>query len=120
MPSREEYVGGVEEWRETASASNGAATATRAAEATKCHYITGFSASFSGAVAATVVLSIRQNGGATTRRAFQIPAATLAPVINEFKRVLKIPVNTDVDITLPALGAGITGRVELLGFTREE
>ena len=118
MPPREEFVGGVEEWRVTANASNGAATATKAAETGQKHYVTGFSASVSGTVAASVVLAIRQNGGATVRREFQIPNAAIAPVIYEFKRVLEVPVGLDVDITLPALGAGITGRVELLGFTR--
>lgn len=120
MPVREEYMGGAEEWRETASATAAVATATRAAEANKKHYITGFSFSASGTIAASVTLSIRQNGGATTRRAFVIPASSIAPIIYEFKRVLVIPANFDVDITVGSLGAGITSRVELVGFTRPE
>lgn len=120
MAPREEYIGGEQEWRETANATNAAATATRAAEAGKCHYITGFSISASGTIAASVVAEIRQNGGATSRRAFQIPNAAIPPIIYEFKRVIKVPVGLDADITLPALGAAIVGRVELVGFTRLE
>lgn len=120
MPVREEFIGGTEEWRETATATNGVATATHAAEAGKNHYVTGFSISASATVAVSVLAEIRQNGGATTRRAFVIPNAAIAPIIYEFKRVLKIPTNQSVDITLPALGASVVGRVELLGFTRPE
>jgi hypothetical protein len=117
---REEFIGGVEEWRETATATAGTATATHAAEAGKKHYITGFSFSASGTIAASVTVNIRQNGGATTRRSFIIPASMVAPIIYEFKRVLEIPVNTDVDITVGTLGGGITSRVELVGFTKNE
>lgn len=118
MPARERFLGGVQEWRETSSATNGAVTATRAAEAGKKHYITGFSASASTAIsAAGVVLQIRQNGGATVRREFLVPNAAIAPIIYEFKQVLEIPANTNVDITMSALGTGVVGRVELVGFT---
>lgn len=118
MAAREEFIGGVEEWRETDSDTNAAAVATRAAEVGKCHYITGFSASASGTLAASVILTLAQDGGATVRRQFQLPASMIMPIINEFKRVIRIPENTDVTLTLPDCGAGITGRVELLGFTR--
>jgi hypothetical protein len=118
MPVREEFIGGIEEWRETASATAGVATATRAAEASKKHYITGFSISASGTIAASVVAEIRQNGGATTRHAYQLPNSAIMPIIYEFKRVIEIPTNQSADINLPSLGGGITGRVELMGFTR--
>lgn len=121
MPARERFLGGVQEWRETASANNGVATATRAAEAGKRHYITGFSISASTAItAAGVVAQIRRNGGGTVIREFNIPNAAIAPIIYEFKQVLEIPTNQSADITLSALGTGITGRVELVGFTTPE
>ena len=118
MPVREEFIGGVEEWRETDTDTAATSTATHAAEAGKKHYVTGFSFSASGTIAAAVTLSIRQNGGATTRRQFRIPASMVAPIIYEFKRVLEIPTGQDVDITVGSLGAGITSQIELVGFTR--
>lgn len=121
MPVREEFIGGIEEWRVThAPAANTTATATKAAEAGKRHYVTGISFSASGTPAASVTVEIRQNGGGTQRRAFIVPNAAIPPIIYEFKRVLEIPTNTDVDINMPALGAGVSGRVELVGFTRLE
>lgn len=121
MPARERFLGGVQEWRETASANNGVATATHAAEAAKKHFVTGFSISASTAItAANVTAQIRRNAGATVIREFNIPNAAIAPIIYEFKQVLEIPVNQSVDITLAALGTGITGRVEIVGFTVPE
>jgi hypothetical protein len=118
MPVREEFIGGIEEWRETASATAGVATATRAAESGKQHFVTGFSISASGTIAASVVAEIRQNAGATTRHAYQLPNSAIMPIIYEFKRVIAVPAGQSVDINLPSLGGGITGRVEIMGFTR--
>lgn len=118
MPVREEFLGGIEEWRETAEATNTTVTATHAAEAGKKHFVTGFSISASAAPAASVLAEIRQN--VTTRRAFRLANAAFTPIIYEFRRALEMPVNTNVDITLPALGAGVIGRVEIVGFTRLE
>lgn len=118
MATLNTLLAGVEQWRETASADNGAATATHAAVTNKRHFVSGFSISASAAFAGLKTAKIRQNGGATTRREFQIPAAAFAPIIYEFKRPLEIPRGEDVDITLDASGtAGVVGRVEIVGFT---
>lgn len=120
MPTLNTFLAGREEWRETGTGTAAAATATRAAPgAGRRLWVSGFSISVSGTApaAGTYAAQIRQNGGATVRHEFAIPAAFFAPIVYEFKRPLEIPVNQDADITLSALGAGAVGRVELFGFT---
>jgi hypothetical protein len=121
MPSKEDLLVGTEGWRATATATNGVATATRAAPTNQRHFITGFSISATGTApaAGSYTAQIRQNGGGTVRRDIAIPAAAFAPIIYEFRRPIEIPRGQDCDITLPALGAGAVGRVELFGITRD-
>lgn len=115
---REEFLGGIEEWRVTATGTNAILLATKAGQAGQNHYVTGFSFSASGTIAASVTVDIRQDNGNTYRRTFIIPNAAVAPIIYEFRRALRIPEGLDCDITTQALGSGVTGRVELVGFTK--
>lgn len=97
--------------------TNGAATASQAAPGVgKQLVIVGFMISVSGAPAAAVTAQIRYNSGGTVIREFEIPAAAFMPLIVEFKHAMVIPENMQADLLLPALGAGIVGKVELLGF----
>ena len=116
MASIQDLLVGIDE--NTAGVSNtGTFSATQAAPgADKQLYITGFSISVEGAPAAASSVSIRRNGGATTIKQFRLPAATIAPIIYEFKRPIKVPENQDADIT--AVVGGGTVRVELYTITR--
>ena len=105
-------------WTVVASASNSTATATKSAPgAGKRLVLTGFSISGSAAPAAAVAASIRSNGGATTLETFQLPASAFAPVVANYVHPLRCAENVDADITLAALGSGVTGTVVLKGFT---
>lgn len=106
------------EWSVPASAVNGIATATRAGQAGRRHYITGFTVSASGgAVAAAVAFQVRDSAGANIRDQVEIPAAVLAPIPVDYDNPMEAPVGADVDGNLPALGAGVKGTVVLRGYT---
>jgi hypothetical protein len=117
MAAREKLLGGVEEWREKGEATNAEAKALRASAANKRHNVTGFSFSASAAPAATVAVVISQTAGTVERRKFHVPANAFLPYVYEFKYVLEVPYGEDVQIAMPALGAGVVGCVELVGFT---
>lgn len=98
-----------------------AATATQAAPGVGLQlYITGFSVSAAGTAPAAGAYraTIKQNGGATTRATYNLPAAAFAPIIYEFKRPIKVPENQNATLDIPSLGAGAIGRVELYTITR--
>jgi hypothetical protein len=100
------------DWFETAAVDNGVATATRAAAAGKHHYITGVIA---GYTAAAVAKKLTIKAGATT-----IAVRTFSDGIEIlFPRPVRVEANTAVSAELDASGgAGNTGRVTLLGYTR--
>lgn len=102
-------------WSQIASATNGIATATRAAEQNRRHYITGIVISASGAPAAAVQVDIRKGAGDFISA--EIPTSAFVPIMWELKRPIEGNINEAVSIVLPALGAGITGTVALMGFT---
>lgn len=116
MPTREDLLGGVTEWTEVATATNGTATATRAAVTGKIHYISGISISANGQPAAAVAATVTD--GATTKDRFEIPALAFSPIIINYVRPIRCTVSTAANVTLPALGAAITGTVVIKGFTR--
>lgn len=119
MAAVQDLYGGIQENYQVGSANNGTATATQPAPGVdKQLLITGFSISANGTIAAGVVGAIRQNGGVVSRRQFIIPAGSILPIIYEFKRPIAVPANQDCDITIGALGVGITGQVELTTITR--
>lgn len=119
MASLESLIAAPVDFRATDSQVNLAATATQAAPGAGFRLVvTGFSISANGPPAAGVLCQIRKNAGATEVRRFQIPASAFAPIIVEFKHAHQLEENVSADITLPALGAGITGTVELLGLIK--
>lgn len=110
----------VSEWSVRASGgANAASTATKAAASQLGvnHYVTFVSVSSNGQPAAAVVALVRE-AATTTRYEFQIPAAAFAVVHINFAYPLRITENTSVDITCPALGAGITSSVVIGGYSR--
>lgn len=106
------------EWSVVASAVAGVATATKAADPGRRHYITGFTLSASGgAVAAAVAFQIRESAGANIRDQIEVPAAVLAPLIQDFDNPMECPPGQSADATVPSLGAGVKGTVVLKGYT---
>lgn len=110
----------ITEWTVRASGgANAASTATKAASGQLGvnHYVTFVSVSANGQPAAAVVVLVRENA-TTTRYEVQIPAAAFSPVHISFVFPIRITENTAVDITCPALGAGITSSVVIGGYSR--
>lgn len=105
-------------WTIVATATNGSVTATRSAPAAgKRNYVVAVSISASGAPSAAVTARIRTSAGATTMDQLELPAAAFAPIVINYVRPLEGADAASVDVTLPALGAGVTGTVVVRGFT---
>lgn len=98
-------------WVETANADNVAATATRAAETGKSHYVTSVSASFSASVAGAL-LTISE-GAAEIARVYVHDHAEVS-----LPKPIEIAEGTAVSAELAASGsAGVVGAVNLTGYT---
>jgi hypothetical protein len=104
-------------WTVVASATNATATATRAAQQSRTHYITGISFSMSAQPAAAAVVQVLD--GATVIDQFQIPAAAQAPLIHNYTPPVAITMGNSASITVGALGTGVVGTVVLKGKTFE-
>ncbi len=115
MPRIEDLMAGVSEWSVVATAVNGIATATKAADPTLAHVVTGYSISASAAVAAAVTATLSE--GATVREQLEIPAATIAPILAN--RKFRLAENQKAELVLPALGAAVRGTVVVHGFSRK-
>jgi hypothetical protein len=113
---KEQLLGGWEEWREMGEATDDVATASKTAEPNKQHYVTGFTLSCSANPATHVVVEITETSGTVSRHKFYYDGAS--PLYIELKYVIKAAAGEDIQISMPALGTGIVGIVELMGFTR--
>jgi hypothetical protein len=102
------------EWSEVpAAADNLAVTATRAAVAGKSHYVTGFSASFSAAVAGKL-LELK-DGATVIWRGYVHNERDI-----EFQHPRKITAGAAASLTLAASGtAAVLGAVTLHGYTAD-
>lgn len=97
------------------AASNTASVATAAAPgAGRRLYITGYSISYSGTVAAAVVPDVISGSVVVDR--CQVPAAAIAPIVVGFSRAFECPENTSAVCTAPAGGSGIVGTAVLRYF----
>lgn len=99
-------------WTVTATADNGAATATKAAESGKAHYITGVSGGFSAAIAGKLMTL---KNGTTVVGNFHVH--------NQRDISFPFPIRLDTgaaaELSLAASGAGGSiGAVTLTGFTK--
>lgn len=101
-----------EGWIETANASNATATASRAADAnsTSRHYVTGVSGSFSAAAAG--ILLVLKEGSTEIGRWYVHNALHVV-----FDTPVAIAPNTACSAELSAGGSGVTGAVDLTGYT---
>lgn len=113
LPAGTNVIGDVSpaEWSITATADNAAATATRAAEAGKSHYITAIFGSFSAAAIKLATLK----DGTTVIGNYYVHNADSVPLA----RPLKITSGAAAELSLAASGtAGVIGAVTLKGYTR--
>jgi hypothetical protein len=102
-------------WTVVDSKTNAVATATKAADSIKQHFLTGISFSMSAAPAAAVTVQVLD--GVTVIDQFQIPAAAQAPLIMNYVPPIQITPKNAVSVTVGALGAGVVGTVVLKGKT---
>lgn len=108
--SRVTVSGRPSTWSVTATADNAAATATKAAEAGKSHYITAISGSFS---AAAIKLMTIKDGAAIIDNFYVHNALGLV-----FPNPIKITAGNLAELSLAASGtAGVIGAVNLHGYT---
>lgn len=98
-------------WTVSASADNALATASKAAEAAKRHYITAVGGSFSNAV--TRLLQIKKGTDVIWEQ------YVVNSFSHEFARPIQGDVNELVSAELAASGtAGQLGKVNITGYTR--
>ena len=95
--------------------TNALATATMAAPGLGFrNYCTGIVISANSTPAAAVVANLTD--GAAIDLDFYIPDATFAAFVIPFSRPIECAENAALALTLPALGAAVTGGVAILGF----
>lgn len=99
----------VSDWAKHAAATDGLATATRAASSGKNHYVTAIVASFSAASAAALTVK----DGASSLFVVDVHDSEVIPL----ERPLEITKGNAVSAELAAGGAGIDGNVTLIGYT---
>lgn len=103
------------QWSVIDSKTNATATATKAADSAKQHFVTGISFSASAAIGAAVTVQVKD--GATVLDQFQIPATMVTPLVVHYHPPLTITVGNAASVTVGALGAGVVGTVVLKGKT---
>lgn len=114
MARFEDLLGHAQDVEADATATNAQAAATVSGKANLRFYITSLSYSASAAVAATVTVTV--SDGTTTWVKHQIPAAALAPQEFGYGRPMMCATGANVTATLPALGAGVVGTIQLRGY----
>lgn len=116
MPSAEQLLFNPAVWGLVpVSATNGVATCSIAGAAGAIHFVTGYSISFSGLIAAATTMQVKS--GTTVIDQLELPGAVLAPIIRNYTRPLKCAEGALASITVGALGTGIVGTAVLFGFT---
>lgn len=99
----------VSNWIEDATATNAVATATRAAEAGKTHYITAIIASYSAAAVGDLTFK----DGAAAEFTFTVHNAEVIT----FAKPVPVTAGNAVSADLAAGGASVDGNVVLIGYT---
>lgn len=105
-------------WTVVGTATNGTATATKAAVTGRGqrHYITFVLVSFSAAPATALTCLVR-NSASTTIAQFEISANATAPIMINFVKPLRGGEELSVDATVGAAGSGVIGTITLGGYT---
>lgn len=110
------------EWSVRATGTNATVTASKSAAGIGFrHYIFGLSFSASAAPVSSQEVQLRKDSGATVLDGWQIPATAIAPiVINYLTHPFEGSDNGDMDLNIPALGAGVTSVAVIKGTTRSK
>lgn len=99
---------GISTWIVTATGDNAIATATKAAEAGKSHYVVAISATYNDS---TINNLVALKDGANTVGNFHVGNIV-------FSKPLKLTAGNAVSVSLPASGTlGKVGAVTIVGFT---
>lgn len=118
MPRSEDLLFAPAKWTIVATGTNATVTATRAGpRAGARNYVVAISISASTTPATAVTARVRTSAGATTLDQFEIPGVAFAPIVINYVRPLEGADAASVDVTLPALGPGVTGTVVIRGFS---
>lgn len=120
MAGAEVFLASPIEWSVRATGTNVTVTASKAAPGVGFrNYCFGVSISFSAAPATAQEVQLRKSAGATILDGWMFPAAACAPlVVNYLTHPMESDDNNDMDLIIPALGAGITSVCVLKGTTR--
>lgn len=115
MAGMDQLIGSPATWNVSADATNAEVTASRAAESTRTHFVTGVEYSFSAVPAAATTAEIRS--GATVLKRFRVPATLQPPVVIEFTRPLRCAEGEAASVVVGAGGAAIICSANISGFT---
>lgn len=110
------------EWSVRATGINATVTASKTAAGVGFrHYVFGVSFSASAAPVTSVEVQLRKDAGVSILDGWQLPASAIAPiVINYLTHPFEGSDNGDVDLNVPALGAGVTSVAVIKGTTRSK
>lgn len=117
MPDFNKLAAAPVQWSQKGTGTNAVATAAQAGATGLRQVVTGFTVSASGAVAATVTVTLKDSTTNAILDEFVLPTGTLEPIIHDYTHPLLSSVGGGVSMAVPALGAGIVGEVILRGFT---
>lgn len=96
--------------------NNSVCTATLAAATGWTWYVTGYSLSLSAAAGAAVSATVKNGTGGTVIEQLEIPAATIAPIVVNLNRPLKLTTDLAAEISCPAVGGVTRCTVSIRGF----
>lgn len=120
MAGVEVFLASPIEWSVRVTGANVTVTASKAAPGVGFrNYVFGVSFSASAAPAASVEIQLRKDSGSVVLDGWQVPTSAIAPiVVNYLTHPFEGSDNGDVDLSIPALGAGVTAVAVLKGTTR--
>jgi hypothetical protein len=114
MPTKNEIAANVAINASTSAAADTASvvTITAPTNAGLTIYITGIELSASGTIGAAVAVTLTGVVGGT--KTWRLPASAVAPIVIQYGvHPLKITQGVNAVLTLPALGAGISGTASI-------
>lgn len=120
MAGMEVLLASAIEWTVRATGTNVTVTASKAAPGVGFrNYCFGVSISLSAAPAVAAEAQLRKDSGASILDGWMIPAAAIAPlVVNYLTHPMESSDNGDLDLNIPAMGAGVIAVAVLKGTTR--
>lgn len=103
------------DWRQSATATAGVATATQAGVAGRIHAFDTVLITVAGSVAAAVQAEIRS--GVTVLGVINIQAGAVGPIFASWQRPFRCAASEAASVVVPSLGAGVRCDVLVTGVT---